>query len=340
MFPVPNSDGAFTIGPATGNPMKRAIIFGSGGQDGSYLFERLATGENIVVGIARTTLHTFGKLEDLPGSVDILDPIQVMRLIELVSPDEIYYLAAFHHSAEDKTAISGVDLFRRSYETHVLGLIHVLEAMRTTAKGARLFYAASSHVFGDALVTPQNEQTPLQPRCVYGITKVSGIHACRFYRRTHGVKSSVGILYNHESPRRRADFFSQKIVRAAVAIQRKTQSTLIVGNLSARVDWGYAPDYVDAMMRILDFPEPTDFVVATGQLHTVQDFIELAFRAMGLDWRNHVEESAGLIAKAHAIALTGDASALRSATAWRPSVNFEEMVALLVQAEVQRDLLI
>ena len=208
--------------------------------------------------------------------------------------------------------------------------------MRAKAPGARLLYAASSHVFGDALVSPQNERTPLQPRCVYGITKVSGIHACRFYRRTHGVKASVGILYNHESPRRRPDFFSQKIVRAAVAIQRKQQSKLIVGNLAARVDWGYAPDYVNAMIRILELPEPTDFVVATGQLHTVEDFIEIAFRTMGLDWQDHVEESAGLIAKAHAMALTGDASALRSATTWKPSVNFEEMVALLVQSELQR----
>ena len=317
--------------------MKRAIIFGSSGQDGSYLFDRLAIGENVVVGIGRTAMRVFGATSGLPDSVDLLDPLQVAGIVKQVAPDEIYYLPAFHHSAEDKTASSGVDLFRRSHETHGLGLIHVLEAVRGCAPAAKVFYAASSHVFGDALESPQNELTPLEPRCVYGITKVSGIHAGRFYRRTHGVKVSVGILYNHESPRRRADFFSQKIVRAAVAIHRQQQSTLLVGDLSARVDWGYAPDFVDAMIRILDQPEPDDFVVATGRLHTVREFIAIAFGVVGLDGSKHVEESSGLIAKARAFTLVGDASKLRSATGWRPTVSFEEMVTILVRAELDKD---
>ena len=316
--------------------MKRTIIFGSNGQDGSYLFDRLATGKNVVVGISRTTLRLFGEPAGLPASVDLLDPVQVANIIEQIAPDEIYYLAAFHHSAEDKTASSGVDLFRRSYEAHVLGWVHVLEAVRIKSPAAKVFYAASSHIFGDTPDSPQNELTPLDPKCVYGITKVSGIHTCRFYRRAHGLRASVGILYNHESSRRRGDFFSQKIVRAAVAIQRQQQSKLLVGNLSARVDWGYAPDFVDAMIRILGHPQADDFVVATGQLHTVREFIEIAFGVVGLDWNSHVEESSGLIAKARGIALIGDASKLREATGWKPSVRFKEMVTILVRAELDR----
>jgi GDPmannose 4,6-dehydratase len=313
--------------------MKRAIIVGSGGQDGNYLFARLTGSGAAVLGITRQATQVAGSLPTLPDVIDVQDAEQIHDVIRAVAPEEIYYLAAFHHSAEDKSALGSVTLFHKSYETHVLGLVHVLEAVRQNSRKARVFYAASSHVFGHVPPSPQNEMTPLNPQCVYGITKVSGIQCCRFYRQSHGIHASVGILYNHESPRRRPDFLTKKIVRAAVAIARGQQSKLTLGDLSAKVDWGYAPDFVDAMTRILAQPTSDDYIVATGLLHTVGDFVSIAFEQVGLDWRKHVEESAGVIVKSNAAARVGDASKLRRVTGWEPSVTFEGMIKLLVGAE-------
>ena len=238
--------------------------------------------------------------------------------------------------AEDPAVLRGQDLFRRSYETHVLGLVNFLEAIRATKRPTKIFYAASSHVFGEPIGEIQNEQTPLEPRGVYGITKgkrhsrLSPLSACA------RLQASVGILYNHESPFRRVDFLSQKIVRAAVAARRGDTSKLVLGNFAAQVDWGYAADYADAMVKIVALPEAGEFVVATGQLHTVRDFAEIAYRAVGLDYRDHVEERGGVVAKNSGAVLCGDAAKLRAATGWTPSVSFEQMIALLIAAEEER----
>jgi GDPmannose 4,6-dehydratase len=194
----------------------------------------------------------------------------------------------------------------------------------------RLFYAASSHIFGTPESDRQNEETPLRPNSAYGISKAAGLQCCQLYRRQKGIFASTGILFNHESPLRKPSFLSQKIVHGALRAERDPAYKLVLGDLEARVDWGYAPDYVDAMYRILQLPEASDFVVASGELHTVREFAQAAFGAVGLDWRRHVETDARLLNKiSHP--LRGDSGKLRSATGWTPTVSFVELVTGLVQ---------
>jgi GDPmannose 4,6-dehydratase len=249
-------------------------------------------------------------------------------------PDEIYYLAAFHHATEDVVELSAAELLRCSIDVHVLGLLNVLQAMEECSPQTRLFYAASSHVFGTPETEWQNEETRLNPNSAYGISKAAGLQCCQFYRRQKGIFAATGILFNHESPWRQPSFLSRKIVVGARQAQSDPAFRLVLGDLEARVDWGHAPDYVDAMFRILQLPEASDFVVATGEMHTVREFAEAAFGALGLDWRRHVKTDAGLLNKiSHP--LRGDSSKLRAATGWAPTIGFLEMVARLVRDAVE-----
>ena len=309
--------------------MSVAFIIGSEGQDGRLLaglLERQGTG---VVGIDQ------GLLRDGPGlglaPVDIAEADTVARAVEKARPAEVYYLPAYHHSSQDLPAPDELKLMEKSFEVHVRGLVHFLEAIRRFSPQTRLFYAASSHVFGEPPSSPQDETTPISPVCIYGITKAAGLHCCRYYRASHRVFASVGILYNHESPLRAEKFVPQKIVRAAVRIHGGSRERLVLGDLAARVDWGYAPDTVDAMVRILRQDSADDFVVATGEAHTVEEFAQTAFSLLGLDWRQHVDVKPSILGKPRRN-LVGDARKLRTRTGWRPSVSFAEMVHLLVQA--------
>jgi len=220
-------------------------------------------------------------------------------------------------------------LFERSYAVHVQGLLHFLDAIAHVSPKTKLFYAASSHIFGACAVQPQSETTPLEPTGVYGITKTAGIHCCRYFRRERGVFAAVGILYNHESPRRAPKFLSQKIARGVLEFQKDNAKKIVLGDLTAAVDWGYAPDYVEAMTRILAQPQPDEFIVATGVPHTVEDFLRIACEHVGVNWRDCVQTKSGLLTK-KSVLLVGDSSKLRRATGWKPSVSFEEMVRLLV----------
>jgi GDPmannose 4,6-dehydratase len=214
---------------------------------------------------------------------------------------------------------------------HVTGLTHFLQTLAEDHSPASFFYAASSLVFGDVKTTPQDESTPFRPRCIYGITKAAGVHICRFYRERHHVNASAGILYNHESPLRKRTFVSQKIVRAATAIASGSEEKLELGDLSARADWGYAPDFVDAMTRIVRVAEPDDYLIATGESHSVQDFVEVAFGRFGLDWRRHVVERPSLLVRAP-VERVGNPARLRERTGWAPQVSFAQMVEILVDA--------
>lgn len=307
--------------------MSRAIIIGVNGQDGRILFDRLAGEGCTLLGIARDGIRGTGS--PAPARVDIASPDEVRAIVASWHPDHIYYLAAHHHSSQDATGGDTPGLYEKSHAVHVRGLLHFLDAMREHAPAARLFYAASSLVFGAAPSEKQDERTPMNPRCIYGITKAAGIHCCRFYRETHGVFAAAGILYNHESVHRQEKFVSQKIIRAASAIANGLRDKLTLGDLSAKIDWGYAPDFVDAMVKILGLPEADDFIVATGKAHTVLEFVELVFGRLGLDWRAHVEEQPSVLQRRRP-AMIGDASKLRAATDWQPSVTFAEMVARLV----------
>lgn len=304
--------------------MKTALIVGAGGQDGFYLTELLQRQGSAVIGLNRG------------GDTDILKRDQVFALMKRVKPDECYYLAAFHHSAEDKELQSNDSLlFERSYAVHVQGLLHFLDAIAHVSPKTKLFYAASSHIFGAPIAQPQTEATPLEPTGVYGITKTTGIHCCRYFRRERGLFAAVGILYNHESPRRAQKFLSQKIARGVLAFQKDNSQRLTLGDLTATVDWGYAPDYVEAMTRILAQPQAAEFIVATGAPHTVEDFLRLACEHVGVNWRDCVQTKPGLLTK-KSVLLVGDSSKLRRATGWEPSVSFEEMVRRLVD-EARRD---
>lgn len=300
---------------------KKALVVGSAGQDGRLLTAHLQQLGYTVTGLSRG------------GDVSIEDAAAVARLVTALQPDEVYYLAAFHHSSEDPP-IEPLELFQRSLAIHVTALLHVLDAIRKHAPAARLFYAASSLIFGDVTETPQTEETPLRPICAYGITKTAGLEICRHYRRTHGVHASVGILYNHESPLRAAKFVSTKIVKGAWAIKRGERDKLVLGDLSAEMDVGYAPEYVDAMRRIVALDAPDDFIIATGEKHSIRELVELAFGHVGLDWQQHVEENKRLITRAPRTRV-GDPSKLARATGWHATTSFPDLVRTLMDAHAE-----
>lgn len=313
--------------------MSRALIVGSEGQDGRILFDRLTADGWAVIGIGRQSVR--GADSVAIEKVDVTSREQVADLLAQLEPDEIYYLPAVHQASQDPLATDDAALFERSFDVHVAGLIHFLNELAERQIKASLFYSASSLVFGDVSGGVQDEQTPLRPRCIYGITKTAGVHACRYYRATHRVRASAGFLYNHESPLRGPAFVSQKIIRAATAIARGSEQPLVLGNLAARIDWGYAPDFVDAMIRIVRHPVPDDYIVATGETHTVEEFVEIVFARIGIDWRKHVVEDRSLLTRP-SVTRTGNAARLREHTGWRPTVTFREMTELLVDS-AQRD---
>lgn len=307
----------------------KVIIVGSRGQDGTLLRQQLAGQGCEVTEVAREVAHTSsGK------PLDLLDPEAVIRLVSEVGPDRIYYLAAHHQSAEEKI-VSEASLFRDSLNINVMGLVHFLEATRLEAARSRLFYAASSHVFGTPQTSPQDEATPFNPENIYGIAKTAGINACRYYRQRYRLFASSGILFNHESVLRDPKFLSRKVAVAVAKIKQGKADNLILGNLEARVDWGYAPDYVDAMQRILDAEHPEDFVIASGQTHSVRDLAQNAFAQAGLDYRQYVTTDATLV-DASRPELVGNAAKLKDTTGWKPTKSFDEMIAELVEHELGR----
>ena len=310
--------------------MKKAIIVGCQGQDGRLLSGYLLKRKYQVIGLDQDSIEGLGIEEISP--VNIKNQDDVSRLIQELKPDEVYYLAAFHHSSQSRQEQSD-DLFRLSFEVHVLGLVNFLEAIRQYSPQTRLFYAASSHIFGDPKQRVQDETTAVNPGCCYGITKAAGVFLCRLYRKEHGIFACVGILYNHESALRQPEFISKKIITGAVNIKNGKQEKLLIGDLGAQIDWGYAPDYVEAMHRIMNCKIPDDFIVATGVKHSVLDFIKTAFGCLNLDWKKYVVQDKSIITKKNFCRM-GDARKLRKITGWKPSVDFIEMVKLLVEAEV------
>ena len=306
---------------------KQAIIIGSGGQDGLLLSELLSEKGYGWMGLARHAVHLGGI--EWHEAVDITDAAQMARVIGAVRPDEAYHLAAYHHAAEGGTARTA-EVLRHSLAVNVLSLGCLLEAVRNHSPATRVFYASSSHVFGEPSQEPQDEQTLLAPTTPYGISKAAGLMLCRVYRRQHGVFAAAGILYNHESRYRPARFVSSRIVDGALAIQRGERQELVLGRLDAEVDWGYAPEYVEAMHRIVQQDAADDFVVATGRKHSVRDFAAAAFAALGLDWRAHVREDPSLPLASHR-GLVGDSSRLAARTRWRAQVVLPELAQRLVQ---------
>lgn len=307
-----------------------AVIVGAEGQDGTYLAEYLAGLGYRTINIGRD--HVVSEFGRRPFSIS--DSGAVAALIEAEQPDEIYFLATHHHSSEQKPG-NLRELIDLSYAVHCRALLNVLDAIVAASPRTRLFYAASSLVFGEPSFAPQNEDTPVSPVCAYGTTKATGMEYCDLFRRERGIYCCSGILYNHESPRRAPRFVSRKIAVAVHAIQKDRRRKLTIGDLNAQVDWSYAGDVVRAMHAVLQSGAPCDYVVASGTLHSVRDFVERAFRTVGLDYCEHVVESSGLIQRnRQKIPLQGDPSRLRAATGWAPAVSFDELVEMMVREEI------
>jgi GDPmannose 4,6-dehydratase len=292
--------------------LTRAVITGSRGQDGSYLSELLAERGYDVVGVDR-------------GDVDLASRGEVESLLRDVAPREIYNLASSSFVPES---------WERPEEALRVGALAVgvmLAAVARVDSTIRFFQASSAEVFGAAAEVPQTETTPYRPRSPYAAAKACADSLVASYRDHLGLHASSGILFNHESPRRPAHFLPAKVARGAAEIAAGRESELVLGNLDAQRDWGYAPDYVDAMWRIVHHDEPGDYVVATGELHSVRELVELAFAHVGLDWREHVRVDESLV-RGDERPVVGDATKARTVLGWAPTVGFEELVRLLVDA--------
>jgi len=261
----------------------------------------------------------------------LTDPSAVNDLVRAFCPTEIYYLAAHHRSSDARCPDPGVD-WTLSYETNASGVLHFLEALRKSAPAGKLFYASSSLIFGPhPCETPQTELTAPSPADPYGATKALGGSMCEDYRKRYGIFASVGILYNHESELRGEEFLTAKIIRAALSAQRDDSTAIRIGDLNATVDWGYAPDFVEAFTRILSLGEPDTYVVATGTPHTVRDFANAAFGHLGLDWSRHIQQDPSVLTRT-SVGRVGNPEKLMRHTGWRPTVTFPQMVSRIVDA--------
>ncbi len=313
---------------------RTALITGVTGQDGGYLAQLLQAQGYRVVGVTRRT--TANARDRLPGDVrdlelvsaDLLDQGSLFAIVDQVQPDEIYNLAAqtFVPASWQQPLLTA--------EVTGLGLARLLEAVRLLCPTARVFQASSSEMFGLAASSPQNEETPFHPRSPYGTSKLYAHWIAANYRESYGLFVASGIMFNHESPRRGAEFVTRKISRAAARIARGLEATLALGNLDARRDWGYAPDFTRAMHAMLQTREPLDLVIATGESHTVREFCETAFSLVGLDWQRHVTVDPTLFRPAEVDALVGDASRAERFLGWRPTLSFTALVRVMVEADV------
>ena len=319
--------------------MKKALITGVTGQDGSYLAELLLLKGYEVHGIVRRSSNPNTQRiahlvadEELFGSRlflhygDLSDSSRMMGLVNSVAPDEVYHLAAQSHVrvSFDEPELTG--------NITGMGTTRLLEAIRASGSGAKFYQASSSEMFG-ASPPPQNEDTPFHPRSPYGVAKVYSYWMTKNYREGYDIFATNGILFNHESPRRGETFVTKKITLAAARIKAGLQKKLHLGNLDAVRDWGYAPEYVEAMWRMLQADQPGDFVVATNTRYTVKDFLGFAFEHVGLDWEKYVELDESLLRPTEVDSLVGDYSHIHSVTGWEPQVRTPELARLMVEAD-------
>ena len=320
---------------------KRAFITGISGQDGSYLAELLLRKGYDVHGLLRrsSTINTH-RLDgiyrdpheaDLPLVLhygDLSDGVSMTNLVRQIEPDEIYHLGAQSH-----VRVS-FDIPDYTAQTTGLGTLRILEAIYASGVKTRFYQASSSEMFGSA-PPPQNETTAFHPRSPYGVAKVFGFWTAVNYREAYNLFAVNGILFNHESARRGETFVSRKITRAVARIKAGLQTRLYLGNLDAKRDWGHAPDYCQAMWLMLQQPEPDDYVIATGESHTVREFLQLAFDRVGLDWQEFVEIDPRYYRPAEVDHLRGDASKAARVLGWQPTTRFNELVALMVDADIK-----
>ena len=322
--------------------MKKALITGITGQDGSYLADLLLEKGYEVHGIIRraSTFNT-SRIDHLYADPhikdvriflhygDLSDSVNLVKLLYDLKPDEIYHLAAQSH-----VRVS-FDIPEYTSDVTGVGTIRILEAIREVGLRSRFYQASSSEMFGKAQQIPQTEKTPFWPRSPYGVAKAFAYWATVNYRESYGLCASNGILFNHESPRRGEIFVTRKISRAVAAIKHGLQKELFLGNLDAKRDWGYAPEYVEGMWRILQHGEGDDFVLATGETHTVREFVETAFSHVDLDWKEFVKHDPRYKRPAEVDLLIGDPSKAKKILGWEPKVRFHELVRIMVNADME-----
>ena len=316
--------------------MPRALITGVTGQDGSYLAELLLSKGYEVVGVVRrTSHHSYERIEHLLDRIevvaaDLLDQHSLTVVLQDTRPDEVYNLAAQSYVPTSWTqpVLTG--------EFTALGVTRILEAIRLVHPTARFYQASSSEMFGRVTETPQRETTSFYPRSPYGVAKVYGHWITVNYRESYNLYAVSGILFNHESPRRGIEFVTRKVTDAVARIKLGRARELRLGNLDARRDWGFAGDYVDAMWRMLQQPTPQDYVVGTGQTHSVRELVEAAFGHVGLKWQDYVVTDPKFMRPAEVDVLLADPSKARKELGWTPKVGFSELVAMMVDADLER----
>jgi GDPmannose 4,6-dehydratase len=316
--------------------MPRALITGVTGQDGSYLAEFLLDKGYEVVGVVRrTSHHSYERIDHLLDRIeivaaDLLDQHSLTVVLQDVRPDEVYNLAAqsFVPTSWSQPVLTG--------EFTALGVTRILEAIRLVRPQARFYQASSSEMFGKVTETPQRESTPFYPRSPYGVAKVYGHWITVNYRESYDLFAVSGILFNHESPRRGIEFVTRKVSDGVARIKLGLAKDLHLGNLDARRDWGFAGDYVEAMWLMLQQPEPRDYVVGTGQTHSVRQLVEIAFGHVGLDYRSYVVSDPKFHRPAEVELLLADPAKAHQELGWRPKVSFEQLVTMMVDADLQR----
>jgi GDPmannose 4,6-dehydratase len=315
---------------------RRALITGITGQDGSYLAELLLDKGYEVFGLVRrSSTESDDRLTAILPRItlvggDLLDASSLLAVLDTARPDEVYNLGAMSFVAESwsEPVFTG--------EVTALGVTRLLEAMRRVSPDARFYQASSSEMFGKVVETPQSETTPFHPRSPYGVAKVYGHYITLNYRESFGMHASSGILFNHESPRRGIEFVTRKITDGVARIKHGQHSELRLGNLDASRDWGFAGDYVEAMWLMVQQDEPGDYVVATGETHTVREFCEIAFARAGLDYEKHVVVDERFFRPAEVELLLGDPTRAKSVLGWSPKVPFAQLVEMMVDADLAR----
>ncbi len=315
---------------------KTALITGITGQDGSYLAEfLLKKGYRVVGMVRRTSTESLERIRHIRDDVelqqgDLLDQLSLISLIEISEPDEVYNLAAqsFVPTSWQQPVLTS--------EFTALGVTRLLEAIRLVDPQIHFYQASSSEMFGKVRESPQNEHTPFYPRSPYGVAKVYGHFITVNYRESYGMFASSGILFNHESPRRGLEFVTRKVTYNAARIKNGLGRGLELGNLDSSRDWGFAGDYVKAMWQMLQLDAPGDFVIGSGRAHTVRQLVKTAFEYVGLEWKDHVTTSESLHRPAEVDHLVADASKARTELSWSPVVDFEELIRMMVDADLER----
>jgi GDPmannose 4,6-dehydratase len=313
---------------------RRALITGITGQDGSYLAEfLLERGYKVFGMVRRSSSDAFERIAHLEGRIelregDVLDQLSIITLLHSIEPHEIYNLAAqsFVPTSWEQPILTS--------EATALGVTRMLEAIRVVDRSIRFYQASSSEMFGKVRESPQNERTPFYPRSPYGVAKVYGHYITVNYRESYGIYAVSGILFNHESPRRGRQFVTRKVSHGVARIKLGLATELRLGNLDAKRDWGYAGDYVEAMWMMLQRPTADDYVIATGETHTVRELCEVAFAHAGLDWRRHVVVDSAHVRPAEVDLLIGDATKARTVLGWHPKVSFRDLVEMMVDVDV------